>query len=135
GFAVRGARGAYDPVAGLQAYRTRSVSPVASIIGGSADGKLTQEVWSATPQVSGLSPWGGNYALSFANQSVRTDSQFITLNPQYPTSLNLSLTQPLWRGLRFDENRYRIQVALKNRQLSSEQLRQRAIEVVTQAVQ
>jgi hypothetical protein len=49
--------------------------------------------------------------------------------------VSLNLTQPLWRGLRFDENRYRIQVARKNRQLSVEQLRQRVIEVVTQAVQ
>ena len=66
---------------------------------------------------------------------MRTDSEFNTLNPQYPTSLNLNLTQPLWRGLRFDENRHRLQVARKNRQLSAEQLRQRVIEMVTQAVQ
>ncbi len=69
------------------------------------------------------------------NSRVITDSQFITLNPQYATSVNLSLTQPLWRGLRFDENRHRLQVARKNRQLSLQQLRQRTIETVTQAVQ
>jgi HAE1 family hydrophobic/amphiphilic exporter-1 len=135
GYAIRSAQGFYDPVASLQAYHTRSVTPVTSILGGSADGKLTQETWSATPQVNGLSPWGGTYTLNFANQSVRTDSQFSTLNPLYPTTLNLNLTQPLWRGLRFDENRHRLQVARKTQQLSAEQLRQRAIEVVTQAVQ
>jgi hydrophobic/amphiphilic exporter-1 (mainly G- bacteria), HAE1 family len=135
GYSIRGAQGAYDPVAGLQAYRTRAVTPVASIIGGSADGKLTQETWSAGPTLNGLSPWGGSYALNFANQKIRTDSQFTTLNPQYVTSLNLNLTQPLWRGLRFDENRHRIQVARVNQQLSTQQLRQRIIEVVTQAVQ
>ncbi len=43
GYAIRGAQGYYDPVAGLQAYRTRAVTPVASIIGGTADGKLTTE--------------------------------------------------------------------------------------------
>ncbi len=122
-------------MASAQAYHTRSVTPVTSIFGGSADGKLTQETWSATPQVSGLSPWGGTYTLSFSNQNVRTDNQFITLNPHYPTQLSLNLTQPLWRGLRFDENRHRLQVARKNRQISVEQLRQRTIEVVTQAVQ
>ena len=52
-----------------------------------------------------------------------------------PPSLNLNLTQPLWRGLRFDENRHRLQVARKNQRLSEEQFRQRVIEVVTQAVQ
>ena len=135
GYAIRGAQGAYDPVAGLQGYRTRAVTPVASIIGGTADGKLTTQTWSATPQISGLSPWGGTYSLNFANQRINTDSQFITLNPQFPLSINLSLTQPLWRGLRFDENRHRLEVARKNRQISLQQLRQRTIELVTLAVQ
>ena len=49
--------------------------------------------------------------------------------------MTLNLTQPLWRGLRFDENRYRLQVARTNQRLSTQQLRQRIIEVVTQAVQ
>ena len=47
----------------------------------------------------------------------------------------MNLTQPLWRGLRFDDNRYRLQVARTNQRLSTQQLRQRVIEVVTQAVQ
>jgi outer membrane protein TolC len=136
GYNVAAARGAYDPVVALKAYHTRQVSPVSSILGGSADGKLTQTELSATPQISGLSPWlGGTYSLSFANSRQQNDSLFNTFNPQYPTALTLNLTQPLWRGLRFDENRYRLQVARKNQQLSAQQLRQEAIRVVTQAVQ
>ena len=134
GFAVRSAQGAYDPLLGFNAFRTRAVAPVASIIGGTETGKLTQKELGGGPQVSGLVPTGGTYSLTFNNSRQTTDSTFTTLNPQYPTSLSLNLTQPLWRGLRFDENRYRIQVARKNRQLSLEQLRQRIIEVVTQAV-
>jgi HAE1 family hydrophobic/amphiphilic exporter-1 len=136
GYNVSAAKGAYDPVVGLKAYRTRQVSPVASILQGSADGKLTQTELSATPQISGLSPWlGGSYSLSFASSRQQNDSLFNTFNPQYPTAVTLNLTQPLWRGLRFDENRYRLQVARKNQQLSVQQLRQQAIQVVTQAVQ
>jgi len=134
GFSVRGAQGAYDPVLAFTASRTRAVVPVASILGGTETGKLTQTQWSGGPQVSGQTSTGGSYALQFTNARQQTDSLFTTLNPQYPTSVNLNLTQPLWRGLRFDENRYRIQVARKNRQISAEQLRQRVIEVVTQAV-
>jgi outer membrane protein TolC len=135
GYNVSAAKGAYDPVAGFRAYRTRSVLPIASLIGGAADGKLTQQEWNGTPQLSGLFPWaGGAYTASFVNSRQVTDSQFVTLNPQYPNSINLNLTQPLWRGLRFDENRHRVQVARKNRQLSDEQFRQRVIEIVTQAV-
>ncbi|MGA2600398.1 MAG: efflux RND transporter permease subunit, partial [Bryobacteraceae bacterium] len=133
---VKGAKGYFDPVAGLQAYRLKSVTPVASLLGGSADGKLTQINDYAIPQLNGLSPWlGGSYSLSFSSSKQVTDSQFATLNPQYPTVVSLSLTQPLWRGLRFDENRYRLQVARKNVKLSTEQYRQRVIEVTTQAIQ
>ncbi|HXB68489.1 MAG TPA: efflux RND transporter permease subunit [Candidatus Acidoferrales bacterium] len=135
GYLIRGAQGYYDPVAGLKAYRTRAVTPVASIIGGSASGKLTQQEWNGAPGISGNSPWGGTYAATFTNSRQQTDSTFVTLNPQYPSSVTLNLTQPLWRGLRFDDNRHRLLVARKNQALSGEQMRQRVIEVVTQAVQ
>jgi HAE1 family hydrophobic/amphiphilic exporter-1 len=134
GFAVRSAQGAYDPLLAFGGSRTRAVAPVASILGGSYTGKLTETQFSGGPQVSGITSTGGTYSLQFTSSRLNTDSTFNTLNPQYPTAVNLNLTQPLWRGLRFDENRYRIQVARKNRRVSVEQLRQRVIEVVTQAV-
>jgi HAE1 family hydrophobic/amphiphilic exporter-1 len=133
---VNGAKGYFDPVFSTNAYHLKSVTPVASVFGGSADGKLTQKTFSADPQVSGSFPvLGGTYSLDFSSQKQSTDSTFVTLNPQFPTSLNLDLTQPLWRGLLFDQNRYRIQVARKNVTLTNEQLRQRVIETVTQAIQ
>jgi outer membrane protein TolC len=136
GYNVRAAQGYYDPVVGIRAYRTRAVTPIASIIGGAANGRLTQKEIAGVPQLNGLLPAaGGSYSASFSNSRQLTDSQFITLNPQYPTAVNLSLTQPLWRGLRFDENRHRLQVARKNQDLSAVQFRQRVIEIVTQAVQ
>jgi HAE1 family hydrophobic/amphiphilic exporter-1 len=135
GYTIRGAQGYYDPLLGLRAYRTRAVVPVASLIGGTASGKLTNTDLNVTPQLSGINPFGGTYALNFSNARQSTDSAFNTLNPQFPSSLSLSLTQPLWRGLRFDENRHRLQVARKNQQLSAQALRQRVIEVVTQAIQ
>ncbi len=133
---LNGAKGYYDPVFGLNAYRVKNVSPVASLIGGAANGKLSQKQLYADPQISGNLPWlGGTYKLDFASSRQSSDSTFVTLNPQFPTSVNLNLTQPLWRGLRFDENRYRIQVARRNITLTTEQLKQRVIETVTQAIQ
>ena len=129
------AQGAYDPRAGFTGNRTRSISPVASIFGGAASGKLSTETIVADPQISGLFPaLGGSYKLDFSSGRQTTDSSFNFLNPQYNTALNLNLTQPLWRGLRFDDNRYHVQVARKNIDLSVEQLRQRVIETVTQTV-
>jgi len=135
GYTIRGAQGYYDPLLGLRAYRTRAVTPVASLIGGTASGKLTNKELNFTPQLSGNNPFGGTYAFNFSNARQSTDSSFNTLNPQFPASLSLNVTQPLWRGLRFDENRHRLQVARKNQQLSTQALRQRVIEVVTQAIQ
>ena len=135
GYQITSAKGYYDPIMGLRAYRTHTVSPVASILGGAASGKLGATDLNVTPQLSGITAAGGTYSLNFANARQTTDNTFNTLNPQYPTALSLNLVQPLWRGLRFDENRHRLQVARKNQQLSTEQLRQRVIEVVTQAVQ
>ncbi len=133
---IKAAQGYFDPRLGLNAHRLRSVTPVSSIIGGAANGKLTQKELYADPQLSGVSPWLGTaYRLDFASARQLTDSQFVTLNPQFPTSVSLNLTQPLWRGLRYDDNRHRLQVSRKNRQLSEEQFRQRVIEVSTQAIQ
>lgn len=133
---VKGARGAFDPRAGLNASRTRSVTPIASVLGGSADGKLGSEQYIADPQLSGFFPaLGGSYRFDFSSARQTSDSSFLSLNPQYPTSLNLNLTQPLWRGLVFDDNRHRLAVAKKNVQLTDAQLRQRVNDIVAQAVQ
>src|ERR1019366_5677766 len=103
GYSIRGAQGYYDPLIGLRAYRTRAVVPVASLLGGTASGKLGSDDLNFTPQLSGNNPFGGTYAFTFSNARQTTDRTFNTLNPQFPTSLSLNLTQPLWRGLRFDE--------------------------------
>ncbi len=134
GYQVTAAQGAYDPVVGFQAYRTRAVSPIASLLGGTSTGKLTQTELNFTPTVSGLTQWGGSYSFKFSNSRQQSDSLFLTLNPQYPTTATLNITQPLFRGLRFDANRYRIEVARKNTQLSAEQLRQHVIERLTVAI-
>jgi len=133
---LTGAKGAYDPRAGFTGYRTRAVTPVGSLFGGSADGKLTTETWQADPSISGYFPeLGGSYKLDFSSSRQTTDSEFAFLNPQYNTALNLNLTQPLWRGLHYDDNRYHIEVARRNIDLTVEQLRQHLIEIVTQTIQ
>ena len=136
GYQIKAAQGAFDPNFGLKAYRSKAVNPVASVLGGTASGKLTQKELNATPTISGAFPaLGGTYSLSFVNSRQSTDNSFVTVNPQFPSALSLQLNQPLWRGLRFDQNRYRVQVARQNLRLSQEQLRQQVIAVVTAAIQ
>jgi len=132
-FAVLAARGAFDPHVGATAYGQKAVTPVASTISGSPTGSLLTRTWQATPQFTGSLPWwGGSYEADFASSRVTTNNTFATLLPQYPTSLNLAFTQPLWRGLRFDANRHQLEVAKKNQVLSDQQFRQRVMQVINQ---
>ncbi len=133
---IKAARGYFDPVFNLKADDQKSVSPVASSLGGGPNGKLTQRQLDLTPSLTGSSPWlGSSYEFDLSTSRINSDNQFLSLNPQYQSSIGIKLTQPLWRGLRYDDNRHRLQVAVQNRSLSAEQLRQTVIEVVTQAVQ
>jgi hydrophobic/amphiphilic exporter-1 (mainly G- bacteria), HAE1 family len=134
-YSIKAARGYYDPVAGLKADDQKSVAPAASSLSGGPNGKLTNKELDLTPSLTGSSPWlGGTYEFDLSTSRINSDNQFLSLNPQYPSSIGVKLTQPLWRGLHFDDNRHRLQVAIRNRSLSAEQLRQRVIEIVTQAV-
>ncbi len=136
GFGVKIAKGNFDPVFSIETYKSRASVAIASAIGGSKSGRLTNEEFVFRPKVSGSTPWlGSSYSLAFSDSKQESDSTFSQLNPQYPSSLTLDFTQPLWRGLRIDSGRRALAVARKNRDLSQEQLRQRVIERVTLAVQ
>jgi outer membrane protein len=130
---VISALGAYDPVVGGTSYWLKQVSPVASSLGGSATGAVLSKSWNLDPNVSGSTPWfGGTYRADFSNQRTVTNNTFVTLNPQFPTSLNLAYTQPLGRGFRYDANRHSIEIARKNRSLTDEQFRLRVLTILQQ---
>ena len=133
---VLGAKGYYDPkLAGVTSWQ-KSVTPVASSLGGSATGSVVNRTGLADPQVSGSLPWfGTSYQADLSSGRTSTNNTFAQLNPQYPTSLNFSFTQPLWRNLRFDDNRHRLEVAKKTVSLTNEQFRQRVMQIVTQTEQ
>lgn len=134
GLNVTAAKGAYDPRFGADSYWERAVIPIGSIIGGGPNGAISQTTATATPQFSGLLPFGGSYSFGLASTRISSDNQFNTLNPQYPTVMTLTWTQPLFRNLLYDDARHHIEVAKKNQALSDAQFRQRVTEVVTQAV-
>ena len=95
-----------------------------------------EQDWLADPGSLRLCP--GSAAATQSGFVVRgpfSNNTFVSLNPQYPTSLNFSYTQPLWRNLRYDDNRHQIDVAKKNRSFTDEQFRQRVMQVVQQTEQ
>lgn len=131
-FDLLGSRGAYDPRFSTTTFYERIESPISSFLSGGSNGSTTQSDYSATARLEGLSPkLGGNYRLDFSSIRLTTNNQFTALNPQYPTALTFSYTQPLLRGLRFDNSRRQVEIAKKNLSLTDAQFRQRAIETIT----
>ncbi len=130
-FDFTAARGVYDPRLTSSAYYERIENPISSFLSGASD-SVNQTDYTATARLGGQTPkFGGSYALDFSSVRLTTNNQFAALNPQYPTALTLSYTQPLLRGLRFDNSRRQIEIARKNLSLTDAQFRQRAIETIT----
>lgn len=130
---IAAAGGALDPQLSVQSSFQRQEVPVSSLIGGAASGKLTNEGLLFVPGVKGmLAPTGTRYDLSFTSRRQTSDNQFTTLNPQFPSELRLSVTQPLLRGVRVDEPRRQLDLAKQNATLSDAQFRQRIMDLTLQ---
>lgn len=130
------AQGAYDPQFNFTSYWEQQITPIASALGGTANGSLLNRVWDGDPGISTNLPWfGGVFKTDLSSADASSNNTFLSLNPQYQTSLNFSYTQPLWRNLLYDNNRHQIDVAKKNRSLTDEQFRQRVMAVVLQTEQ
>ena len=134
-FSLKGSRGGFDPVFFSDTfYETRSI-PTASIIGGARNGLVTVKTLNSGTGVSGLSGlFGGRYSALFNSARTDTSNQNATLNPQFPTSISLSYTQPLLAG-RYDSATRNLRIAKKNVELSDYEFKLKAIDVVSQVEQ
>jgi HAE1 family hydrophobic/amphiphilic exporter-1 len=132
-FTLRAARGVYDPLLSSENYYESVTTPTASAIGGAVNGAVTQTRFFGSAGVNGFSPLGGGiYSADFNSSRTSTSNTNSFLNPQYPSSLTLSYTQPLFRNFRFDNNRRTIEIAKKTLGLTDAQFRQQAIEIIAQ---
>jgi outer membrane protein len=131
-FDLQGARGIYDPRINMNAFYERAENPISSFLSGGQNGSTNQSDYTANARLEGETPvFGGRYRLDFSSVRLTTNNDFVALNPQYPTSMTFTYTQPLWRGLRIDQSRRLIEIARKNLSLTDAQFRQRAIETIT----
>jgi outer membrane protein TolC len=131
-FELTGSRGLYDPRISSSAFYERIENPISNFLSGGQNGSITQNDFTGSARVEGLSPkLGGSYHFDFSSVRLTTNNSFAALNPQYPSSLTFSYTQPLVRGLRVDNARRLIEIGKKNLSLTDAQFRQRAIETIT----
>lgn len=133
---LKAARSIFDPAFNSDTFYESRTTPTSSTISGGSNGSVQLKTVSSSSNIGGFSPFsGGSYQASFASSRTVTNNQFATLNPQFPSSLGITYIQPLWRGLRFDANRYNIEIAKKNVNLSDAEFRRIATEVVAQVEQ
>jgi len=133
---LRAARGVYDPLLSSENYYESATTPTASAIGGAVNGAVTQTRFFGSGGVNGFSPIaGGSYTADFNSSRTTTSNTNSLLDPQYPSALTLTYTQPLFRNFRFDNNRRNIEIAKKTLGLTDAQFRQQAIEVIAQVEQ
>lgn len=73
-------------------------------------------------------PWyGTNFTFSWNNPRTDTTSTFATLNPQYSPSMTATVTQPILRNFKIDNNRQSLLTASIARDISNTTLRARII--------
>jgi HAE1 family hydrophobic/amphiphilic exporter-1 len=94
---------------------------------------VTQSDFRTNFGASGFSPFaGGSYTADFLLPERRRTTKTLAQSA-VSGALNLTYTQPLWRGLTVDNNRRNIEIAKKNLSLTDAQFRGRAIEVIAQS--
>ena len=131
-FDLRGAQGAYDPRLTTGAFYERLENPISSFLAGGQNGSTIQSDFTGNARIEGQSPvLGGSYHFDVSSGRFVSNSQFTALSPQYPAAFSITYTQPLWRGLKFDNSRRQIEIARKNLSLTDAQFRQRAIDTIT----
>jgi len=131
-FDLLGAQGAYDPRLNFTSFYERFENPISSFLSGGQNGSTIQSDYAGTVRLEGQTPvLGGSYRFDFSSSRFTTNNEFVALNPQYPSSLSFTYTQPLWRGLKIDNTRRQIAIARKNLSLTDAQFRQRAIDTIT----
>jgi outer membrane protein TolC len=116
------AKGVYEPLLFSTITDSSRVTPARNVFSGGETVDTDTWIWdfgAAQPL-----PTGGDLRLDFNNSRDFTDSTVTTFNPSFASSLQLQLQQPLLKNFKIDQNRYQIQVAQRNRDISEVDFRE-----------
>lgn len=96
-----GAKGFYDPLFNFSVGWISSERPSTSVLEtGQAVPTTISKRWMYNSSLSQNVKGGGNVALQLNTNSLSTNNAYSYINPSYNSNLDLSFTQPLWRGFR-----------------------------------
>jgi outer membrane protein TolC len=129
---VGGAKGAYDPVLGLDGAWAKTTAPVNSSLSGTSPSQIGPESKSAEGgiELQQLLPTGGALSLRARGSRETTEDPFTLLSPAYQTRVGAELRQPLLRDRSTDAARLSVRVAKAGRDGATASLRR----VVTETV-
>lgn len=129
--AVRGAKGAYDPLLEVAGGWSRSKDPANASSSFSPTG-LVPEIESAEAGASirQLLPTGGELSLSARGGRRTNDDPSVPMSPAYDTRVGVEVRQPLLRDLGTDAARLSVRVANANRDGAAASLRRTLNETV-----
>ena len=129
---VRAAEGVYDPRVTPNFGYERRVSANTSAIGGATEGRLEQTEIAGGVGLTGRTPWaGGRFTVDFGSSRLDTSNEFARLNPEFPSALRATYTQPLFRNRNIDLERRNILLARRAVDLTDAQLEQVVMDQLT----
>jgi outer membrane protein len=128
-FDLKAARGYYQPrFTGTTSYES-ATTPNVSIF--STNQKTTQGAFVGNAGVTGYIPRFGTILRADVNNNrITTDNPISILSPQYNANIGFTITQPLFRGRGFDQQRRVIEIAKRNLSLTDVQFRQKTIDTI-----
>lgn len=124
-------RAAFHPLVSLESSETQSKTLSGSTLSGASTVETETTAWSSGVKARLLT--GATASLDWTNSHLTSNSQFLTVNPQYQSTLALSFTQPLLKGFGLTVNSSRIKVAENNVGISRYQLQARVAGILADA--
>lgn len=124
-------RATFQPIVSLESSESQSKNLAGSALSGASTLESETTTWNSGVRARLSS--GAVASLDFTNSRFESNSQFLTINPQYQSSLVFGLTQPLLKGFGPSVNSWRIKVAENNLGISRYQLQARVASILADA--
>jgi HAE1 family hydrophobic/amphiphilic exporter-1 len=129
-FDLKSARGVYEPRFAGQTYFERAPIPNVSFFNPGVT-QYTNDNLVFTGGLNAYVPqFGTVFNVSTNDNRLASTNPISIFSPQYNGAVTASITQPLFRGRSFDQQRRTIEIAKRNLTLTDAQFRQRTIETV-----
>jgi outer membrane protein len=130
GTSIERAESEYDTLLKTDFSKNRSRQQVGNTLSGGSATEVYQEKYNWNTAVQKRFTPGTSAEMKLNNEQYKTDLSFQGLVPQYKSELILSLTQPLLKDFGIDIGTSRIRIANLNQQMSVEQFRQNAMDIM-----